>query len=188
MNCCGTPVGAVNTSSVASPVCKECDGKARKVERLTLEHMLKGEHQPEIKDTQYYFCGAPNCDVVYFSNETGQYFTKADARVRVGLKEKEDPIPICYCFGHTVASAREEIAGAGRSTVVASITAEIQAGNCACETKNPSGSCCLGEVSQAVKALLKEQVALSTGEPASGPAVEGSSINLMPVHDCCGNQ
>jgi hypothetical protein len=187
MNCCGTPVDTVNASSVISPVCKECNGKARKVEQLTIEHILKDEHQSEIKETQYYFCGAPDCEVVYFSNETGQYFTKADVQVRVGLKEKEDPIPICYCFGHTLASAREEIARTGRSTVVATITAETQAGRCACEIKNPSGSCCLGEVSQAVKALLKEQAMLSTDEVTSGPAVEGSSINLVPVSDCCRN-
>ncbi len=187
MNCCGVPVGTVNASSVALPVCKECDGKARKVERLTIEHILKDEHRSEIKETQYYFCGTPDCEVVYFSNETEQYFTKADVRVRVGLKEKEDPIPICYCFGHTLASAREEIARTGRSTVVERIAAEIQAGNCACEIKNPSGGCCLGEVSQAVKALLAEQVVLSTDKTTSGPPVEGSSINLVPVPDCCGN-
>jgi hypothetical protein len=173
---------------LASAICQACGNKAKKVERLTVEHILKGEHQSEIKETQYYFCGAPNCEVVYFSNETGQYFTKADVRVRVGLKEKEDPIPICYCFGHTLASAREEIARTGRSTVVASITAETQAGRCACEVKNPSGSCCLGEVSQAVKALLEEQVVSAAGESDSRPAVEGSSINLVPAHDCCGNQ
>jgi hypothetical protein len=165
-------------------ICKECNGKARKVKRLTIEHILKDEHQSEIKQTQYYFCGASDCEVVYFSNETGQYFTKADVRVRVGLKEKEDPIPICYCFGHTLASAREEIARTGRSTVVASITAEIQAGRCACEIKNPSGSCCLGELIQAVQALLKEQMVSAPGEFAAGSS-EDSSIGLVPMPDCC---
>lgn len=106
-------------------------------------------------NSQYHFCETPTCEVVYFSNETGQYFNKKDVRVRVGIKETQDPISICYCFNHTVASAREEIACTGSSTVVASITAEIKAGNCACEIKNPSGRCCLGEVNKVLKALLR---------------------------------
>jgi len=79
-------------------------------------------------------------------------------RIRFIKQAQEDPIPICYCFGHTVASAREEIARTGHSTVVARITAEIPAGHCACEVKNPAGSCCLGDVSRVVKTLLKEHV------------------------------
>jgi hypothetical protein len=31
------------------------------------------------------------------------------------------------------------------------ITGEVEAGRCACEVKNPSGACCLGEVNKAVK-------------------------------------
>ena len=79
-------------------------------------------------------------------------------RIRFIKQAQEDPIPICYCFGHTVASAREEIARTGHSTVVARITAEIHAGHCACEIKNPAGSCCLGDVSRVVKTLLQEHV------------------------------
>ncbi len=56
----------------------------------------------------------------------------------------------------TVASARKEIALTGRSTVVASITAEIRAGHCTCEIRNPAGICCLGEVCKRIKELQEE--------------------------------
>src|SRR6266481_8503338 len=36
-------------------------------------------------------------------------------------------------------------------TVANRIAAEVKAGNCACEVKNPSGKCCLGDVTQAAK-------------------------------------
>ncbi len=63
---------------------------------------------------------------------------------------------ICYCFGHTVESARNEIVCTGKSTLVQNITKEIQAGNCACEIKNPSGRCCLGEVNKTVRAIFAQ--------------------------------
>jgi hypothetical protein len=40
-----------------------------------------------------------------------------DLRIRVGIKENEPAIPICYCFGHTIDSVRAEIEATGQSTV-----------------------------------------------------------------------
>jgi restriction endonuclease Mrr len=74
----------------------------------------------------------------------------------VGLKEAESPIPLCFCFGHTAESAREEIVTTGRSTVAERITTEVQAGNCSCEVKNPSGKCCLGDVKRAIQQIQSE--------------------------------
>ena len=76
---------------------------------------------------------------------------KGDVPVRVGLKEREDPVPLCYCFGFSLADVRREIAETGRCGIPARITAEVRAGRCSCEVKNPSGVCCLGEVNRAVR-------------------------------------
>jgi hypothetical protein len=77
-------------------------------------------------------------------------------RVRVGLKEKDGPVPLCYCFGFSEQAVREEIAANGHSLIPQRITALIKERMCACEERNPSGACCLGEVTQAVKRLMKE--------------------------------
>jgi hypothetical protein len=77
-----------------------------------------------------------------------------DLRVRVGLKEKDDPAPLCYCFGFDERHARDEIASTGRCSIPERITALIRQGMCACAERNPSGACCLGEVNRAVKRLL----------------------------------
>jgi hypothetical protein len=178
VDCCKVPSEATALAAEAVRVCRACNRRAKKVGLITVRALLKEGTADALTNAQYYFCGTPACEVVYFSNKAGQYFIKADVSVRVGLKEREDPIPICYCFGHTVASAREEIARTGRSSVLANITAEIKAGRCACEVKNPSGSCCLGKVSQVVKALMKERK--KSGSSSARPSGRDESRCVPP--------
>lgn len=45
----------------------------------------------------------------------------------------------------------------GKSTAVAKITEYVEAGKCACELRNPQGSCCLGNVAQAFRQSAKER-------------------------------
>jgi hypothetical protein len=75
--------------------------------------------------------------------------------VRVGSKKTADPIPVCYCFGFTRKNIQDEIAETGRSAIGERITAEVMAGNCACEVKNPSGKCCLGSVMQIARGCMR---------------------------------
>ena len=159
-SCCG---GSCEIEKPAD-ICQRCGVRGQTVGRETMESLLKPEALKRLEAGTYFFDPSPDCEVVYFSNEQDSYFTKRDVRIRVGIKESEPPIPICYCFGHTVDSARAEIQATGQSTVAARITKEIQAGKCACEAKNPSGRCCLGEVSKAVKKLF------SDSEPATALA------------------
>jgi hypothetical protein len=53
-------------------------------------------------------------------------------------------------------SIRAELVRTGSSTVVASITAGILAGQCACEIRNPQGNCCLGNVREVVQGIKIE--------------------------------
>lgn len=150
-DCCNTSCG-IEQQDVA--VCRRCGNRGQTVLRQTVESLLKPEALTRLCQGDYLFDTSPDCEVVYFSNGQSSYFTKTDIRVRVGIKETQAPIPICYCFGHTVESARAEIETTGKSTVAARITKETQAGKCACEVTNPSGRCCLGEVNKAINTLL----------------------------------
>jgi hypothetical protein len=100
---------------------------------------------------EYYLCRNRDCPVVYHAGEV--QLEKSDLRVPVNFKEKNYQGPVCYCFNHTVASIRAERQSSGRSSAAEMITKEIQASRCACEVKNPSGTCCLGDVIRIVKAL-----------------------------------
>ncbi len=134
--------------------CSECGQQGRAVETLALKALLRPDALARLEVTaSYCFCASPSCAVVYFADEVESIYHKADLEVRVGLKETDDPISLCYCFGHTRASVSEEIERTGNTSAPASITAHIKAGRCGCDVNNPSGACCLGEVNKAVKKL-----------------------------------
>lgn len=94
-------------------VCPECNQKGKKVPSVTVTSLVEAEFRPRISDQTYFFCEEPNCNVVYFSEDASSSFTKGQLSVRVGLKETVDPITVCYCFGHTVSSIRDEIKETG---------------------------------------------------------------------------
>ncbi|MBI4551048.1 MAG: copper chaperone Copz family protein [Candidatus Latescibacteria bacterium] len=169
-NCCTVPTTTpeccvtVSGDADASPVCRICGQKAKPVDRITPEHLLKPEAAVQLRGTVYHFCATPTCDVVYFSNATGQYFHKGDVTVRVGMKEIEDPIPICYCFDYTVRHIEDEIRTTGATTIPERIRAEVKAGHCRCEVMNPQGTCCLGNVARTVKkAMAAVQIPVGIG-------------------------
>jgi hypothetical protein len=169
MSCCQTDAPAAESAGFdeetapaplddAGRVCTSCGSASRLVTRRTVLLMLKPEQLDRAGEGEYRFCTCPDCRVVYFTVGDGPCFTTEDLRVRVGLKEKDDPVPLCYCFGFDEQGAREEIARTGRCSTPERITALIRQGMCACAERNPSGVCCLGEVNRAVKRLLAARV------------------------------
>ena len=173
MDCCTEKAGAISSADLAEAMasdpenapaprhdlkhtCASCGNTGRVVTRKTVLLMLEPEHFDHVGEKEYRFCADPECPVVYFTEHGDVSFTTDALRVRVGLKEKIDPIPLCYCFGFYEADARAEIAATGQSTIPQRITALIKEKMCACPARNPSGACCLGEVNKAVKRLQAE--------------------------------
>src|SRR5712692_1981904 len=104
-SCCATN----GNRPVQAAHCPECDRKGRHVDPITVKALLRPDALARLESGAYSFCPTPTCPVVYFSSEAGSVYHTEDLKVRVGLKETEDPVSICYCFGHTRASAWEEI-------------------------------------------------------------------------------
>jgi hypothetical protein len=159
MSCC---LEVSNENAAGRTPCASCGAVGRAVSDQTIEAILTPPQAVWLQGVVRRFCGTPSCEVVYYGDD-GRVVTKNELPIRVGVKENEDPIPLCYCFGFSVADVRREIAETGRSTLAARITAGVRAGNCACETRNPSGRCCLGEVNRTVRQLA-ENTALC-GQP-----------------------
>jgi hypothetical protein len=160
-DCCPVKSPAANLAAETARAgtkanCPRCGQPGQPVALQTLKHQVKPEHLETVEAGPFNFCRTATCDVVYF-NDSGVVLTKADVRQRIGLKETQDPVPICYCFGFTKAMAVEEIRATGKCTIPQRITAEVKAGNCACEIRNPQGSCCLGNVNAAVKKALSNR-------------------------------
>lgn len=100
----------------------------------------------QVRDTDYLFCEAPDCAVVYYSADGAQTFRVDELREPVYQKRPDDDdVLVCYCFRHSIG----EIRGASaewRAAILADINAGIRAGQCACDLRNPEGTCCLGNV------------------------------------------
>ena len=153
-DCCSVGDGSKAPAVMACPV---NGARSKQVDMLTVKSLVR-QLPLGMPDTQYYFCEAPGCDAVYFPLDTqAPLFRREDLVVRVGAKEIEDPLLMCYCFGFTRQDICDEIRSTGKSTVAKRITAEVEAGRCACEMKNPSGKCCLGDVTRIVKGRLNEK-------------------------------
>ncbi|MBI2645932.1 MAG: copper chaperone Copz family protein [Deltaproteobacteria bacterium] len=132
--------------------CPTCQKKGKKVGLITVFQLVKHPFQKEInRKSQYYFCKEKDCEVVYFSSEINDFlFKKEHLLVKVGQKENT-PRHVCYCFDYTDQDILEEIQKTGKSTATQIITQNIKEGLCACEVRNPQGSCCLGNVKEAEK-------------------------------------
>ena len=159
IDCCGVPEagaascelpGLVRPARPAS-ACPSCGQKGKAVDGQTVKALLAISlayvtHEP------YLFCRTRDCPVVYFSADGEETFTADQMRERAYQKELDSAdVLVCYCFHHTPGSIRDEIEMTGRSTVVETINAGIQTGQCACDIRNPQGSCCLGNIHALVK-------------------------------------
>ena len=140
-------------SGSLNPACEKCLGQGRPVSRTTVMLMLKPDLVDQANTGTYSFCSAHDCPVVYFDDHGTRCFTVDDLRTKVGLKAKEDPIHLCYCFGFDESHMREEISQTGETTIPETISRLIREGLCACDARNPSGMCCLGEVNKTAKVL-----------------------------------
>lgn len=143
--------------AVSQTACASCGTKGRIVSDKTIQAILKPTQALSLLAVGRRFCGAPSCEVVYYGDD-GRVVTKSEIRIRVGLKEREDPIPLCYCFNFNRADVRREVDQTGECTISARIAAAVRAGRCTCEVKNPSGGCCLGEVNKAVRDAKEARV------------------------------
>ena len=141
------------------PTCPMNGQRTKPVGRKTVESLVKPEVKETLTPQPYYFCDAPDCDTVYVSALGDHLVTKDMLTVRVGIKETEDPIPLCYCFGYDRKAVRDDIRRTGETDIQKTITERVRAGECRCEETNPSGGCCLGTVARAIKhaVALKEQ-------------------------------
>ena len=133
------------------PTCPMSGRRTRPVGRKTVRSLIKPEFQAALTPQPYFFCDAPDCDTVYVSALGDHIINKDMLTVRVGIKETDDPIPLCYCFGYDRKAVRDDIRRQNDTDILSVITDRVRAGECRCEETNPSGGCCLGIVAKAIK-------------------------------------
>ncbi|QDT84722.1 Copper-transporting P-type ATPase [Gimesia chilikensis] len=193
--------------------CPSCDKKAKRVSTVTLAALLNKESAqlfqvdgydccdsnkegctPINGDTGWRFCDSQDCDVVYFSEVEDTVFNRSQLKVSVGVKETTGERPLCYCFGHSVSSIKEELNTKGQSDASDDIRAKMKSPGCRCETENPSGSCCLGSVTKGIKIAQDElgmdDAEIDTSATPSGNKGEkiakiGTIVSAIMASSCC---
>ncbi len=140
-SCCCPP------ETCTTSVCRVCGNPGTPVSGITVESLVREKRRSLLASPEgFSFCHTPVCAVVYFNNGADEYIEKEEVKVRIGIKETEDPVPLCYCFGWTQKKIDDEIARTGKSLVVEDITNKIKTIGCDCQRNNPSGMCCLKNV------------------------------------------
>ncbi len=148
----GTAAGCCAIPHTGEPPTCPVNGRATKpIGRKTVESLVKPELRSALTFQPYSFCDAPDCDTVYVSALGDHVVTKDMLTTRVGIKEMEDPIPLCYCFGYDLEDVHDDIRRTGNTDIQRIITNRVRDGECRCEETNPSGGCCLGSVAKAIK-------------------------------------
>lgn len=150
--CCASDPGPEKIQNPC-PACPACGVRGKSVKAVTL-HALVTQAAVERAATLdgFRFCASTECEIAYYQTETDDRILRGELRVRIGQKETSAPRPVCYCFEHTLEDIQADMAATGDSTIPDSITAKCKQGLDRCETKNPQGTCCLGNVRAAMRA------------------------------------
>jgi hypothetical protein len=147
---CELPAQGFRRPARSANVCPECARTAKPVQGQTVKALLSVSLRA-VRDVDYLFCRTQTCPVVYFSSDGQQTFATGEIRERVYQKEPAaGDVPICYCFRHTAGDLRAGSAET-RVAILDDIVTGIDAGQCACDIRNPQGSCCLGNVRSLVR-------------------------------------
>ena len=102
----------------------------------TIAHHIVGAWERVLTADRYFFCDDPQCDVVYFGDDDSTILN-SQLRTRVGVKDDASDGLLCYCYGVRKNDFKRNPA------TKAFVVAQTKAGLCSCETRNPSGRCCL---------------------------------------------
>jgi hypothetical protein len=116
----------------------------RAVHLTTLLHHIKRPWEMSLADQNYYFCTDPDCPVVYFG-EDGLVINTTQMRTGVWQKTPGPDSTVCYCFGVSMQQAHSE-------AIKHFVTEKTKQSQCACQTSNPSGRCCLTDFPKAIAA------------------------------------
>lgn len=153
--CCSSDAPAVLAPAQRS-ACPTCAAQGKAVSVATVRALLRTSLRA-VTHTAYHFCATPDCPVVYFTSDGAQHFTADQIREQVFQKAPADPAAlVCYCFQYT-RTAVQHADAATHAQIVADITAGVQAGQCACDIRNPQGACCLGNVRRLIGLFQSEQ-------------------------------
>ena len=127
-----------NTSTKTKQICPECGSTCKSVDMSTLFHQVRFPENQSIITDSYYFCPVKKCSVGYFSS-VGNTIPKQQLRSYQAIQNDA----LCYCFDIDAEQYLSALKNQRAEPIKAFVMQRTQAGDCACEIRNPSGQCCL---------------------------------------------
>jgi len=143
-DCCSTTEN--KTAHPKKHCCPKNGIEYTEVSAKTISHHIKQAWLWNDKGLRYFFCSDPDCDIVYFGDD-GSVISKTQLRTTVGVKEKSNDTPACYCFGVSKADA------INNPSIRAYVMSQTKQAQCSCDVSNPSGRCCLKDFPRTGKQL-----------------------------------
>ncbi len=129
--------------AVAAGGCPGCGHRGRQVALLTVQAQVAISLR-ELGPSPYHFCATPGCEVVYYASGSPPIL-RGQVRERIFQKERAPDVLVCHCFRYSLGRLQWSDE-AERAAILADIIAGTRQGQCACELRNPQGSCCLSNV------------------------------------------
>lgn len=122
--------------------CPTCGSAGKLVDTQTIKALLIVTLEV-LRASPYRFCAVDTCTTVYFSEDQIHTISEDQLCVQVYQKHlKQGDVLVCYCFYHSLDSIR----CVGKTRVIEQVMALTKRGICACDIRNPQGSCCLGNL------------------------------------------
>ncbi len=128
-----------NNNNAAKAICPVNGQPYARVSRRTVMHQISQPWQRDLTAAHYYFCDDPDCDVVYFGTDA-QVILRTELRQDVGQKSTLPDRAVCYCFEILLTDLQTT---QNLVRLKKFVTEQTRNATCDCETRNPSGKCCL---------------------------------------------
>lgn len=128
-----------NTPTKTKQSCPECGSTCKSVGMPTLYHQVRFPENQAIITDSYFFCPAKTCSVGYFSSAGNIIIPKQHFRSYRAIQNDG----LCYCFDIDAEQYLTALKDQRAEPIKAFVMQRTQAGECACEIRNPSGQCCL---------------------------------------------
>lgn len=154
-DCCSLPDTEVQKGSSVCPICGK---KGKPVKAQTIRSLTKRDWENYHLIVDGFYCTNPGDSTVYYFSTMDAVVKKDDVVDRIGIKETEEPIFVCYCFRHTKSKIISDFNIHGYSTIEKEVRQKVKDKLCSCEVTNPSGRCCLGDIRKTYKNLKKPSV------------------------------
>jgi Zinc binding domain len=137
-DCC-----ASNPPKATTQICPQCGTTCKNVELRTLYHQVRFPENQGIISDNYYYCPSKDCATAYFLI-AGNTIPKQHLTTYQDIQNDK----LCYCFDIDTADYQIALSTKQAEAIKNFVIQRTKSGECACETRNPSGQCCLAKFKQ----------------------------------------